>query len=100
MTPAAALARHVEWLEYALGEARAEEASRASRLEHATKKNRDKRTARLAEAREEVEELTALIQAIRDLQAEARGQGTTGVGPKPPASGIPRPLRREPPASA
>ncbi len=73
MTPAAALARHVEWLEYALGAARAEETVRAGRIETATKKNRAKRSTRLAEVREEIDELTALIAGIRDLQAKARG---------------------------
>ena len=72
MTPAAALKRHVEWLEYALGAASAEESYRAGRLEKATKANRDKRAARLGEVREEVEELTALLQGIRDLQARSK----------------------------
>src|SRR5690349_19991916 len=73
MTPAAALARHIEWLEYALGAARAEEGARADRVEKATKKNREKRGSRLAEARDEVGELIALLAGIRDLQAKARG---------------------------
>ena len=73
MTPAAAVARHVEWLEYALGAARAEETVRAERVEKATKKNREKRTSRLAEVRDEVDELSALLVGIRDLQAKARG---------------------------
>ena len=73
MTPAAALARHIEWLEYALGAARAEQAARAVRVEKATRKNRDKRTNRLAEATDEVAELTALLAGIHDLQAKARG---------------------------
>jgi hypothetical protein len=80
LTPAAALARHVEWLEYALGAARAEEAARAGRLETATKKNREKRTARLADVRDEVSELTALLQGIHDLQARARTR--TAAAPK------------------
>ena len=49
MTPAAALARHLEGLEYALAAARDEEVRRRDRLAKATNKNRDKRTARLAE---------------------------------------------------
>jgi len=81
ITPAAALKRHVEWLEYALGAARAEEAARVGRLDTATKKNREKRTVRLAEVRDEVSELTALLQGIRDLQSGARARsgarGTT-----------------------
>jgi hypothetical protein len=82
MTPGAALARHIEWLEYALGAARAEETARAARLDKATKKNRDKRTNRLAEARDEVAELTALLAGIRDLQAKAHG--TPPVKPSSP----------------
>ena len=82
MTPAAALKRHVEWLEYALGAAFAEESYRAGRLEKATKANRDKRAARLGEVREEVEELTALLEGIRDLQARSKSSAprkTTGA---------------------
>ncbi len=78
MTPAAALARHVEWLEFALGAARSEETWRASRLEKATKRNRDKRATRLAEVRDEITELSALLDAIRELQARpARSGGAT-----------------------
>ena len=81
ITPAAALKRHIEWLEYALGAARAEEAARVGRLDTATKKNREKRTVRLAEVRDEVSELTALLRGIRDLQSGARARsgarGTT-----------------------
>jgi hypothetical protein len=72
MTPAAALARHIEWLEYALNAAEAEETLRALRLSKATKKNREKRSARLAEARDEIAELTALLEGIRELQARSR----------------------------
>ena len=82
MTPAAALTRHIEWLEYALGAARAEETVRADRVEKATKKNRDKRTDRLAEARDEVAELTALLAGIRDLQAKARGNRARPASPR------------------
>lgn len=82
MTPAAALARHIDWLEYALGAARAEETVRAGRVEKATKKNRDKRTDRLAEARDEVAELTALLAGIRDLQAKARGTRARPASPR------------------
>ena len=76
MTPAAALKRHVEWLEYALGAASAEESYRAGRLEKATKANRDRRAARLGEVREEVEELTALLKGILDLQAKSKPSTT------------------------
>src|SRR4029079_13265200 len=46
MTPEAALARHIEWLEFALAAARSEETCRAGRLEKATKRNRDRRATR------------------------------------------------------
>lgn len=71
MTPAAALARHVEWLEFALGAASAEERWRRERLAKATKGNRPKRTDRLAEVAAEIEELTALLTGIRDLERRA-----------------------------
>jgi hypothetical protein len=79
MTPAAALARHLEWLEYALAAAREEEDRRRDRLSKATSKNRDKRTARLAEVSSEVVELSALVQGIKSLQAAA-------ARPKPAAA--------------
>ena len=82
LTPSAALARHIDWLEYALGAARAEETVRADRVENATKKNRDKRTDRLAEARDEVAELTALLAGIRDLQAKARATRARPASPR------------------
>jgi len=98
MTPAAALARHIEWLEYALGAARSEETARAGRLDTATKKNREKRTARLGEVRDEVAELTALLQGIRDLQARARTRaGTAGTSRAKRAA---RPGSKAPRASA
>ncbi|HXU86276.1 MAG TPA: hypothetical protein VN773_10755, partial [Verrucomicrobiae bacterium] len=68
ITPEAALARHIEWLEFALAAARSEETWRAGRLDKATKKSRAKRTARLAEVRDEIAELGALIDGIRGLQ--------------------------------
>lgn len=71
MTPAAALARHVEWLDFALGAATAEERWRRERLAKATKGNRSKRTDRLAEVVAEIEELTALLTGIRDLERRA-----------------------------
>src|SRR3954470_21817762 len=72
LAPAAALARHIEWLEYALNAAQAEETLRAVRLEKAKKKNREKRWPRLSEARDEIAELTALLEGIRELQARSR----------------------------
>jgi hypothetical protein len=111
ITPAAALARHIEWLEFALAAATSEESWRVARLEKATKKSRDKRTSRLAEVREEIAELTALIAAIHRLQAAkaattrrsttTRRRTTTAAGAaaKPKvASGTPR--RRRAPGSA
>ena len=82
MTPAAALKRHVEWLEYALGAARSEETWRAGRLEKATKANRDKRTLRLGEVRDEIAELSALLQGIRALEARGRTPATRSSGTK------------------
>ena len=79
MTPAAALARHLEWLEYALGAAREEEVRRRGRLDQATNKNRAKRTTRLAEVSAEVVELAALVEGIKSLQASA-------ASPKPAAT--------------
>ena len=78
ITPAAALARHIEWLEFALAAARSEETWRAGRLEKATKKSRDKRSQRLAEVRDEIAELSALLGGIRGLQA--------GTGSRPAAT--------------
>jgi hypothetical protein len=79
MTPAAALARHLEWLEYALAAARDEEGRRRDRLARATNKNRDKRTARLAEVTAEVTELAALLEGIKSLQAQpARASAAPG----------------------
>ena len=76
MTPAAALRRHVDWLEFALAAARSEETWRAARLDKATKKNREKRMARIAEVREEIEELAALLEAIRGLRARGARRTT------------------------
>jgi hypothetical protein len=69
MTPVAAVARHVEWLEFALAAARDEETRRRERLGRATDKNREKRTVRLAEVTAEVRELAALVQGLKGLQA-------------------------------
>ena len=84
MTPAAALARHVEWLEFALAAAKDEEARRRGRLERASDKNREKRTRRLAEVSAEVRELDALVQGIRDLELRAARKATSV--PKAPRS--------------
>ena len=99
MTPAAALARHLEWLEYALTAAREEEDRRRGRLDKATPKNRDKRAVRLAEVRAEVDELSALVQGIKDLQAAATPATKVGAkrGPKP---GSKAPARRRASSSA
>ena len=86
MTPTAALKRHLEWHEYALGAASAEESYRAGRLEKATKANRDKRAARLGEVREEVEELTALLRGIRDLQARSKSSAPSKTTRAPSTS--------------
>src|SRR3954464_955870 len=89
MTPAAALARHMEWLEYALNAAQVEETLRAVRLAKATKKNREKRSARLAEVRDEITELSALLEGIRELQARSRprvAKGTTAPRSRASAS--------------
>ena len=82
VTPAAALGRHVEWLEFALAAARSEESWRVARLEKATKKSRDKRTSRLAEVREEIAELTALVAAIRGLQAGTGSRSSAAARPR------------------
>lgn len=76
-TPAAALARHVAWLEEALAMARDEETRRQGRLDRAKDKNRDKRTLRLDEVTAEVRELEALVTGIRNLQAKAAGKRRT-----------------------
>jgi hypothetical protein len=86
ITPAVALARHVEWLDFALAAARSEETWRAARLKKATKKTLDKRTSRLAEVRDEIAELAALIQAIRGLKPSAASRSTPGAA-KPRAAG-------------
>jgi hypothetical protein len=98
MTPAAAVARHVEWLEFALEAATTEERWRRERLAKADKGNRAKRVGRLAEAVAEIDELTALLAGIRELQggtapaaAPARRRGRppgskNRSGPRTPAS--------------
>ena len=118
-TPAAALARHLEWLEFALAAARDEESRRQGRLERASDKNRDKRTVRLAEVSAEVRELAALVQGIKELQARAAESGAaskaaTRAAARVPARGSPaaspkarpsdasrrpRPKRSAPPAT-
>jgi hypothetical protein len=71
MTPAVAVTRHLEWLDYALAAARAEESWRRGRLDKATKKNRTKRESRLAEVVAEITELAALLVGLRALQKPA-----------------------------
>lgn len=71
LTPTAAVARHVEWLEYALAAARDEEIRRQARLDRATDKNREKRTMRLTEVTAEVRELGALVSGLKVLQTRA-----------------------------
>jgi hypothetical protein len=90
ITPALALARHVEWLDFALAAARSEETWRAARLKKATKKTLDKRTLRLAEVRDEIAELAALIQAIRGLKPSAASRSSAGAA-KPRAAGAAKP---------
>ena len=97
MTPAGALARHVEWLEFALAAARSEETWRSGRLEKATKKSRDKRTVRLTEVRAEIVELSALVEAIRGLRTR---QARVTRGAAKPRSTSPRKRRTTRPAAA
>lgn len=87
VSPSAALARHVEWLDFALAAARSEESWRVGRLEKATKRSRDKRTVRLGEIREEIAELSALIDAIRDLQARVPQRGRRRASAAPTRTG-------------
>jgi hypothetical protein len=86
MTPAAALARHIEWLEFALGAATAEERWRRDRLAKADKGNRAKRTDRLADVLAEIDELTALLAGIRELQAAAPSIAPVRRRGRPPGS--------------
>ena len=95
MTPAAALSRHVDWLEFALAAARSEETWRAARLDKATKKNREKRLARIAEVRDEIEELAALLEAIKGLQARAARRSTpTTTRKRATSTSTAKPTRR------
>jgi hypothetical protein len=85
VTPAAAVARHLEWLEFALEAARDEEVRRRGRLDKASDKNRSKRTVRLGEVTAEIRELAALVAGLRDLQARADAASTsraTGAAPR------------------
>jgi hypothetical protein len=78
MTPTVAVSRHLEWLDYALAAARAEESWRRGRLEKATKKNRAKRETRLVEVVAEIDELAALVVGLRGLQKPAARRGSSG----------------------
>ena len=77
MTPTIAVTRHLEWLDYALAAARAEEGWRRGRLEKATNKNRAKRETRLAEVVAEIDELAALLVGLRAIQKPAAARGTS-----------------------
>ena len=81
MTPAAAVLRHVEWLEFALAAARDEETRRRERLARASDKNREKRTVRLAEVTAEVRELGALVDGLKNLQARPAA-ASRATGPR------------------
>lgn len=102
MTPTAAVARHLEWLEFALAAARDEEVRRQGRVERATDKNRQKRTVRLAEVTAEVRELAALVTGLKDLQSKATrtatrsasaaaGRTRSSAAAKPKAATAPKP---------
>jgi hypothetical protein len=89
MTPTIAVTRHLEWLDYALAAARAEESWRRDRLAKASKSNLAKRETRLADVIAEIVELSALITGLRDLQRGAsrrkptRSRSTTSArGPR------------------
>jgi hypothetical protein len=77
MTATIAVTRHLEWLDYALAAARAEESWRRDRLAKATKGNLAKRETRLAEVLAEIVELSALIIGLRDLQRGAAARTST-----------------------
>jgi hypothetical protein len=85
ITPTVAVSRHLEWLDYALAAARAEETWRRGRVANATKKNRAKRETRLAEVIAEIDELSALLIGLRALRqkpatrkpARSRATGTS-----------------------
>jgi hypothetical protein len=103
ISPTDALARHLDWLDFALGAAKSEESWRKDRLAKATKKNRAKREARLTDVTAEIEELTALLAGIRELKARpARSTPrATATGRRKPSSGRGpgRPRKTTPPAS-
>jgi hypothetical protein len=77
MTATIAVTRHLEWLDYALAAARAEESWRRDRLAKATKGNLAKRETRLAEVLAEIVELSALIIGLRNLQRRAAARTST-----------------------
>jgi hypothetical protein len=93
MTPTAAVARHLEWLEYALAAARDEETRRQGRLDKATPKNREKRIIRLAEVSAEVVELGALVTGLKGLQTKSaparKPRATARAKPKAAAAKAP-----------
>jgi len=87
MSPTAAVARHLEWLEFALAAARDEEARRKGRLDKATSKNRDKRTVRLAEVSAEVVELSALVTGLKNLRGPGAAPATKRRATTRPSTG-------------
>jgi hypothetical protein len=94
MTPTAAVARHLEWLEYALAAARDEQVRRQGRLDKSTAKNRDKRGIRLAEVTAEVVELSALVTGLKGLQGKSaaparKPRATSGARRKTAAAKAP-----------
>jgi len=90
MSPTAAVARHLEWLEFALAAARDEEARRKGRLDKATSKNRDKRTVRLAEVSAEVVELSALVTGLKSLRGPGAVARKAAAKPRASAAAKPR----------
>ena len=87
MSPTAAVARHLEWLEFALAAARDEEGRRKGRLDKATSKNRDKRTVRLAEVSAEVVELAALVTGLKNLRGPGAAPATKRRATTRPSTG-------------
>lgn len=89
VTPEAAVARHVEWLEHALAAARDEEVRRKGRLDRATDKNRERRAARLAEVTAEVRELSALVVGLKRLTGLATGSTRASTATSAPTKAAP-----------
>ena len=100
MSPTAAVARHLEWLEFALAAARDEEARRKGRLDKATSKNRDKRTVRLAEVSAEVVELSALVTGLKSLRGPGAAAKKAAAKPRGSAASKPRAASASKPRAA